>query len=210
MTKGKKNMHLFKKLIDKRKVGILFAFMATFLFVLAVHAQDGGASGREPVTGQRAPAGEPLASPLQLNESPRLLYNKLDPTLGELTGAQQLVIRLTEPAVGEAVVGAPSMDIGLQYAARAAAGRQQQGIMAGLSLLDPNVRILGQTSTVLNAVYVEMDVVAARELAKLSDVYSVSVARDYQLALSETVPYIGGTAVQKYGGRRHRDQGRRS
>ena len=64
---------------------------------------------------------------------------------------------------------------------------------------------LGRTQTALNAVIAEVDARSLAELSRDPAVLKISPVVDYQLDLSETVPYIGGTAVQATGrdGRRH-------
>ncbi len=55
---------------------------------------------------------------------------------------------------------------------------------------------LARLSRALNAVVVKIDPAKARELAKLPGVKSVRPVRNYELDLSETVPYIGAGFVQ--------------
>ena len=65
--------------------------------------------------------------------------------------------------------------------------------------LDPNARVVASTQVVLNAVFVEVDAAALPKLAMDKAVMRVAPVGNYQLDLSETVPYIGGTAVQAKG-----------
>ena len=51
----------------------------------------------------------------------------------------------------------------------------------------------------LNAVFVEVDASALEAIAADTDVLRVSPVGNYELDLSETVPYIGAAAVQAEG-----------
>jgi len=58
---------------------------------------------------------------------------------------------------------------------------------------------VARTQRVLNAVFAEIDTSTLDELAADPAVVSIRKVSDYQLALSETVPYIGGTDVHDLG-----------
>jgi subtilisin family serine protease len=65
--------------------------------------------------------------------------------------------------------------------------------------LDPNARVVASVQTVLNAVFVEVDAAVLPRLASDPAVMRIAPVGNYQLDLSETVPYIGGSAVQAQG-----------
>lgn len=71
-------------------------------------------------------------------------------------------------------------------------------------LLISNVRSLGgqelgRVSKALNAVAVSIDASKLSEIAALPNVQKITVVRNYELDLGETVPYIGAAAVQSAG-----------
>ena len=75
---------------------------------------------------------------------------------------------------------------------------QQARVIAVARTLDKSVKIpAGPTSS--NVVAMRIAANSIRTLAKDPRVVSINPVVDYQLALSETVPYIGGTTVQKAG-----------
>jgi subtilisin family serine protease len=76
---------------------------------------------------------------------------------------------------------------------------QQTRLIVRAQKLDKSVRVLGRTDRASNVVALRIDASKLDDLAKDPSVLAVTRIVDYQLALSETVPYIGGTAVQKAG-----------
>ncbi len=76
---------------------------------------------------------------------------------------------------------------------------QQTRLIAQARQLDGGVRVLGRTDRASNTVALRIDSSTLKKLAKDPSVLSITPVVDYQLALSETVPYIGATAVQKAG-----------
>jgi subtilisin family serine protease len=77
--------------------------------------------------------------------------------------------------------------------------REQAGVLAKLRKLDSSSSLLGTTKIASNALLVEADAAKLAKLAEDSQVLRIEVAHDYQIDLSETVPYIGATAVQEAG-----------
>lgn len=96
-------------------------------------------------------------------------------------------VRRTEPAAITATMNSQRAAIRAQQAA--AAQR-----MAGLGAVE-----LGRVSVAHNAIAVRVDASALKQLAAMPGVSSVRPVVDYKLFLSETVPYVGGTAVQNAG-----------
>ena len=76
---------------------------------------------------------------------------------------------------------------------------QQTRIIAQARRLDAGARVLGRTDRASNTVALRIDGSKIKALAKDPSVLAITPIVDYQLALSETVPYIGATAVQKAG-----------
>jgi subtilisin family serine protease len=116
------------------------------------------------------------------------LLNGLNQSLVGTSGTQRVVVRLRQPvngATGDALAASIST--------------QQDGIVANARSLDSNARVLGTLKLALNAVIMEIDASALGALAANPNVLSVNPVVDYELDLSETVPYIGATAVQDLG-----------
>ncbi len=114
-------------------------------------------------------------------------------SLRTASGAQQVVIRL-KSAPTAAVKGAAK-----QKAQLTRVNAQQRAFIARAKDVTATFKVLGRTQTALNTVLARVN---AKSLAKLSRdpaVLSIRPVVDYQLDLSETVPYIGGTAVQAMG-----------
>ena len=115
----------------------------------------------------------------------------IDRDLLSATGPQRVIVRLVDGSVAEA----PSPNQGLKPAL--ASG--QDDFIRRSRAMAPEARVLARTQIVLNAVFMEVDASRIAELAADPDVLSVHRVKDYELDLSETVPYIGATAVQADG-----------
>lgn len=76
---------------------------------------------------------------------------------------------------------------------------QQDSFVARVMRLSKSARVLARTQIVLNGVFLEASPKVIMELAKDPAVLSISRVADYKLDLTETVPYIGGSAVQALG-----------
>jgi subtilisin family serine protease len=118
---------------------------------------------------------------------------RLEPGLRGATGRQRVIVRLTQPAAAEAT------DAAAQGLARQAAQVQQGAVIGAARALDANTRVLGTLKIVLNAVMLDIDAAALPALAANPNVVTISLVRDYELDLSETVEYIGAKAVQDMG-----------
>ncbi len=116
----------------------------------------------------------------------------LDASLLSATGVRQVVVRLTRPSVGE--VAATGAGAAAQVAALGAVRTQQTGFIGSA-----DADVLAQTEIALNAVVLEVDAARLTTLAANPAVASISPVIDYALDLSETVPYIGATAVHTAG-----------
>jgi subtilisin family serine protease len=121
---------------------------------------------------------------------------RMDPELrGQ--GTRTVNVVLASDAVGEVSARGGSK------AAQQARGRQiaaeQAAVMAEVRAADPAAEQVAAADTAINSIVVEADVAALRELAGDPRIASVSIVKDYEMDLSETVPYIGATAVQETG-----------
>jgi len=113
----------------------------------------------------------------------------LDASLLSATGKRQVIVRLTNPSAGE--VAADGASASAQRAARAAATAQQDRLIASTE-----ASVIARTNIATNTVVLEVTNVAQLDaLARDPNVVAISPVIDYQLALDETVPYIGAAAL---------------
>lgn len=113
------------------------------------------------------------------------------------SGPQRVVVRLTQPSMAEFMArGGRAAD---EAAALDAISAQQDNVVAAAGSLDANAQVLARTRMALNTVILRIDASALAALAQNSNVFSINRVVDYELDLSETVPYIGATAVQDLG-----------
>ena len=141
-------------------------------------------------------AANQLDSPLSLDNATALL--KLDQSLVGASGTAQVIVRFSEPPVARAAAsGVQSRPA--QAALRDRIQAQQDAFVAEATSRDVNARVLGSTRVALNAVMMDVDAAVLADLAANPDVVSISLVVDYEMDLSETVPYIGATTVQNMG-----------
>ena len=132
-----------------------------------------------------------LESPIELEDQ---FQNILDQSLLGVNGVNRVIIRLSADS------GAEAFAKGLDTArAKAAAISQQNDFLTTVLSLDPNSRVIAKVQTVLNAVFVELDASILESLASDPRVLRIAPVGNYELDLSETVPYIGSTEVQDLG-----------
>lgn len=158
-------------------------------------------------TGDRTHAQSLMLSGLKLDEPivrdgvTRASLRKLSPTLLGANGKVEVIVRLTSPSVGESIasgsVNASSADA--QNAVSAAAASQQADVISAAQSLDGSAKTLARVTKVLNAVAMRIDAASIPALAANPNVKSIKPVVNYELDLSETVPYIGGTAVHESG-----------
>jgi subtilisin family serine protease len=122
---------------------------------------------------------------------------EVDPSLVAAEGTVTVAIRLTNRSAAE--VAALGWTASEQKAQAKKVEQQQARFLNALGRIDPGVDVRATTSRAMNAVIVDMDAAAVAAVAARPAVVAVTPVRDYQLDLSETVPYIGGTAVQGMG-----------
>lgn len=143
-----------------------------------------------------------LDAPLVLEQA-ALDQLKLSPELAA-SGAQNVIIRLSQPSVGEVIAAATVRGAAVsasEQVDQAAAVEQQQAIvLEELRQIDPDAQVLGTTQVALNAVLARTTLDALQELAKNPAVTAVRPVKNYEKDLSETVPYIGASTVRKFYG----------
>jgi subtilisin family serine protease len=115
--------------------------------------------------------------------------------LREARGPQRVIVRLSaRPAIFQVGRGASA-----EKAAYASARAQQARVIANAKAIDKDVTVLGRTGKASNVIMLKADVKTLNKLAKSRDVVAIVPVKDYELMLSETVPYVGGTTVQNKG-----------
>lgn len=125
---------------------------------------------------------------------------RLASSLTGASGRKQVVVRLSEASVVQRVLrDVTASSVAAQQAQVAVVARQQAAVVSAALQLDANTRLLGQVNKALNAVMLDIDATALPTLATNPSVLSIHPVINYSLALSETVPYIGGKAVQDLG-----------
>jgi minor extracellular serine protease Vpr len=114
-------------------------------------------------------------------------------SLRSATGKQQVVIRLKVKPT------ALVKGVAKQKAQLTRVNAQQAAFIARAKGVTATFKVLGRTQTALNAVMASVSAKALARLARDAAVLSINPVVDYQQDLSETVPYIGGTALQGIG-----------
>lgn len=110
---------------------------------------------------------------------------RIDPALGAVTGPQRVLVRLAARPV--ALGGS-----------MARVERQQDAFVDALPT-SVDAEVLASVDTVLNGVFLSVDATDVAAIAADPRVESVSLVRDYERDLADTVPYIGASAVHTTG-----------
>ncbi len=176
----------------KKLTTILTLILILVTAVPAAFAQGDGPGDR--LAGRELPAGLEglkLDAPLELSG---VAMNGLDASLVGAEGDQPVIIRLRTASVSEQKVRGKSAQ-----RAKKQLQAEQTDLLARVLELDPDARVLGQVQLVLNAVFVEVDASVLADLANDPAVLRIARVGNYELDLSETVPYIGAAAVQAAG-----------
>ncbi len=117
-----------------------------------------------------------------------------DASLFGAHGDQRVIITLSSES------GADAFERGADTGkAKKDAKVQQDAFLNRVRQVDPSARLLGRVQLVLNAIFVEVDASALPALAQDSRVLRIAPVANYEMDLSETVPYIGAAAVQAEG-----------
>ncbi len=127
----------------------------------------------------------------------------LNPELVGASGPQQVVVRLSGESAAQAAAARETAQA--QIAVAAAAAAQQDSFLSVATSLDASAKVLARLTKVLNAVVLEVDGAALPALAAQPGVVSINPVRNYELDLSETVPYIGATPAVQAAGFRGKD-----
>ena len=123
-----------------------------------------------------------------------LSRNALDSRLVGATGARKVIVRLSADS------GAAAFVRGADTArAKQNAKAQQDAFVATARTLDPGARVVARVQAVLNAVFLEVDASVLPALARDPRVVRIAPVGNYEIDLTETVPYIGASAVQAKG-----------
>jgi len=130
-------------------------------------------------------SGAKLDTPAQMQVE-NLSDLRVNPELRGQTGRVQVVVRLADSSTADS-------------SALQATLSQQGAFVSAARSVDARAKVLGSTQVVMNAVMLEVDASALAALAQNPNVVSINPIRNYELDLSETVPYIGATAVQAAG-----------
>jgi hypothetical protein len=139
-----------------------------------------------------------LSEPLQLEGGIGEL--KLAPSLRQAQGKVRVVVQMAAPSLVEfQAASGMSASADMAAAAVSAVEAQQAQVVASAQSLDSSVTVLGSVHKVLNAVMLEIDAAAVKQLAADPSVRSVRPVINYERDLAETVPYIGAKAVQDLG-----------
>jgi subtilisin family serine protease len=117
--------------------------------------------------------------------------SKLDRGLLSSEGLQQVVVRLKADPV--ALLAARGKGLSEQKSHLENIRTQQDKLTRRAAQLDPDAKVLGTARKAINAVMLEIDADSLRALADSSDVVSINPVIDYEMDLSETVPYIGAS-----------------
>ncbi|MBX3010347.1 MAG: S8 family serine peptidase [Caldilineaceae bacterium] len=131
--------------------------------------------------------------------NPLTFSSNITQVIGAPTAVRQrVVVRLREPALGsyQRAQGQGAAAQPEQFARIAA---QQTRLISLAQQLDSQVRVIGQVTKALNALLLEIESASLAPLAADPDVLTITPIRDYRLALSYTVPYIGARTVQQLG-----------
>ncbi len=182
--------------LKKPRTKLSFVLIIILLMSLASLAQADSQPARPDRPLPASIAANQLDSPIVLDNATALL--KVDQSLQNTNGAAQVIVRFSEPPVARAAAnGVQSRSARVAQQDRIQA--QQNAFVAEATSRDANARVLGNARIALNAVMMSVDTAVLADLAANPDVVSINPVVDYQMDLSETVPYIGATAVQNMG-----------
>ncbi len=119
----------------------------------------------------------------------------IDPALLIAEGRQEIIVRLRTPSVARSGKKTPSE----RQMHKAQLKNEQSAFLRRAEKIAPGMKAGESVQVVLNAVFMEVDAQQIRALAEDKDVARISRVVNYELDLSETVPYITATAMQDIG-----------
>jgi subtilisin family serine protease len=132
-----------------------------------------------------------LDSPLTLDGSAAL--GVLDASLHGAEGEQNVIVRLKGKSLAAAGIAGDSAQAAYVGGLNSAQNRFMERIAS------TGATELGRVQRVLNAVFIQVDADSLKTIAADRDVLRVALVGNYEMDLSETVPYIGAAAVQPAG-----------
>jgi subtilisin family serine protease len=119
----------------------------------------------------------------------------LDAAMQQAQGRQKVLVRLRTPSVAKSKASSPAA----QQQHKARLQNEQSAFFKRASKQAKGAKMLASAQMVLNGVVLEVDAGDIEKLAADKEVMRISRVRDYEMDLSETVPYIGAAAVQAAG-----------
>ena len=157
-----------------------YYFLTAVVFLAAVpaSAQEDRLQGRELPA---SIAGLKLEQPLTITG----INPVVDRNRATATGRQQIIVRLKGAPVAR---GGYLLDI-----------EQEQTLFLQRCLTLPSARLIAQVHMVLNAVFLEIDAADLPVIVNDPAVRTMKKVSNYEMDLSETVPYIGASTVQSLG-----------
>jgi len=133
-----------------------------------------------------------LAEPVTAED---LALASVDPALRNASGRQQVLVRLRTAPAARIDASSPADWVMQREKVRV----EQASFMGRATRTAQSAQTLASVQNVLNGVFMEVDAADIQKLAADRAVERISRVGDYQLDLSETVPYIGASAVQRTG-----------
>lgn len=127
-----------------------------------------------------------LETPATMQFDPSII----DPALASAEGPQQVLVRLRSPSVAAEV----RRSNGNGSAHKQRLMQEQSDFVRRVGNMAPGARKMADVQMALNAVVLEIDAAAIEALASDPAVYRISRVKDYELDLSDTVPYIGANS----------------
>jgi subtilisin family serine protease len=106
-----------------------------------------------------------------------------------------VLVRLRTPSVAKSKAKTPAA----QQQHKARLQNEQSAFFKRASKQVKGAKMMTSTQMTLNSVVLEVDAADIEKLAADKDVMRISRVRDYEMDLSDTVPYIGAAAVQAAG-----------
>ena len=169
--------------------------LAAFLTTASIAGGDRQDVANQQLDDRRLP--ESLAQ-LRL-PSPRMMtgisVNDIGIPIFRAKGVQQVVVRLRTDSVVDAGHDSPKA----RRERKGTVETEQRDFLERLLEIAPEAKVLGRMRLVLNAVLLEVDTDVLSHLSSDPSVLRITPVLDYKLALSDTVPYIGASAVQDLG-----------
>ena len=180
----------------------------------AASAKAVGASAASTSAVSASAAGSISSSPHRVAAPQGIVVNRIDPRLRGRSGQVEVWVSLAQNSVAaERAALAESSGLATAQggelaksmrAVRQAASDHRQRIAESQATLASNIaavggRELARVQIAHNAIAVRIDASQLTQLAALSGVARIRPVLNYEVTLSETVPYVGGTAVQASG-----------